>query len=131
MNPVDHAQQLIAKSGHVHLIGAGGIGMAGVAFLLKERGFTVTGCDVQENRQTDWLRKNRIRIFTGHDEAHITGEINWLVRSTAVPDTHPEVRRATRSEFLFRAAAKCCPRLCVIGSVSLSVVHTGKPPPPP
>jgi UDP-N-acetylmuramate--alanine ligase len=94
VNPVDHAQQLIAKSGHVHLIGAGGIGMAGVAFLLKERGFTVTGCDVQENRQTDWLRKNGMRIFTGHDEAHITGEINWLVRSTAVPDTHPEVRRA-------------------------------------
>jgi len=94
VNPVDHAQQLIAKGGHVHLIGAGGIGMAGVAFFLKERGFTVTGCDVQENRQTDWLRKNGIRVFTGHDEAHLTGEINWLVRSTAVPDTHPEVRRA-------------------------------------
>ncbi len=94
MNPVDLAQQLIEKGGHVHLIGAGGIGMAGVAFLLRERGFTVTGCDVQENRQTDWLRKNGIRIFTGHDEGHISNEIGWLVRSTAVPDTHPEVRCA-------------------------------------
>ena len=94
MNPVDLAQQLIAKGGHVHLIGAGGIGMAGVAFLLKERGFTVTGCDVQENRQTDWLRKNGIRIVTGHDEGHISNGIDWLVRSTAVPDTHPEVRCA-------------------------------------
>lgn len=94
MNPIDHAQQLISKGGHVHLIGAGGIGMAGVAFLLKERGFTVTGCDLQENRQTDWLRKNGIRFLTGHDENHITRESNWVIRSTAVPDTHPEVQRA-------------------------------------
>jgi len=94
VNPVDHAQQLIAKGGHVHLIGAGGIGMAGVAFLLKERGFSVTGCDLQKNRQTDWLRNNGIQVLTGHDECHITPEIDWLVRSTAVPDTHPEVRRA-------------------------------------
>ncbi|RKX44761.1 MAG: hypothetical protein DRP64_05870, partial [Verrucomicrobia bacterium] len=55
MNPVDLAQELIEKGGHVHLVGAGGIGIAGVAFLLKERGFIVTGCDVQENRQTTWL----------------------------------------------------------------------------
>ncbi|MEN7972218.1 MAG: Mur ligase domain-containing protein [Verrucomicrobiota bacterium] len=94
MDPVDRAQQLIIKGGHVHLIGAGGIGMAGVAFLLKERGFVVTGCDLQKNRQTDWLRKNEIQIFSGHDESHIDKEVSWLIRSTAVPDTHPEVRRA-------------------------------------
>jgi UDP-N-acetylmuramate--alanine ligase len=97
VNPVDHAQQLIEKGGHVHLIGAGGIGMAGVAYLLKERGFAVTGCDVQENRLTDWLRKNGIQVFTGHDEVHITRQVDWLVRSTAVPDTHPEVCRARSS----------------------------------
>ena len=94
MNPVDLAQELIGKGGHVHLIGAGGIGMAGIAFLLKERGFTVSGCDLQENRQTNWLRKSGIDVFAGHDERHIAGDVDWLVRSTAVPDTHPEVRSA-------------------------------------
>ncbi len=68
--------------------------MAGVAFLLKERGLAISGCDVQENRQTDWLRKSGIDIFTGHDEGHIAKDTDWLVRSTAVPDTHPEVCRA-------------------------------------
>ncbi len=92
MNPVDLAQELIKKGGQVHLIGVGGIGMAGVAFLLKERGFIVTGCDLQENRQTTWLRKNGIQIFSGHDKSHIAESIDWIVRSTAVPDTHPEVR---------------------------------------
>jgi len=93
MNPVDLAQELIGKGGHVHLVGAGGIGMAGIAFLLQKRGFTVGGCDMQENRQTDWLRKHGIQISAGHDETHVK-DIDWLVRSTAVPDTHPEVRRA-------------------------------------
>jgi len=94
VNPVDLAEELIGKGGHVHLIGAGGIGMAGVAFLLKERGFDVSGCDLLENRQTTWLQKNGVAVFTGHGESHITPSIDWLVRSTAVPDTHPEVRRA-------------------------------------
>ncbi len=94
MNPVDQAEELIQKGGHVHLIGIGGIGMAGLAFLLKERGFTVSGCDLQENRQTAHLRKCEIQVFLGHAEGHVSGAIDWLIRSTAVPDTHPEVRRA-------------------------------------
>jgi len=96
MNPVDLAQELLEKGGRAHLVGAGGIGMAGVAFLLKERGLAVSGCDMQENRQTDWLCKNGIQVFAGHDESHIAKNIDWLVRSTAVPDTHPEVRRAKK-----------------------------------
>ncbi len=75
-------------------MGIGGIGMAGVAFLLKERGFNVSGCDLQDNRQTAWLKKNEIAVFSGHSESHISESIDWLIRSTAVPDTHSEVRRA-------------------------------------
>lgn len=96
MNPVDRAEQLIATGGRVHLIGAGGIGMAGIAFLLKERGFMVSGCDVQENRQTAWLQKSDIGFFSGHHEEHIDERIDWLIRTTAVPDTHPEVQRAKK-----------------------------------
>ena len=94
MSPVDQAEEWVLRCGHVHLLGIGGIGMAGVAWLLKERGFTVSGCDLQANRQTEWLARNGVAISSGHDEAHITESIDWLVRSTAVPDTHPEVRRA-------------------------------------
>jgi UDP-N-acetylmuramate--alanine ligase len=94
VNAVDRAEELIQRGGHAHLIGTGGIGMAGIAFLLRARGFTVSGCDLQENRQTAWLRKNGIDVFSGHHESHITESIEWLVRSTAVPVTHPEVQRA-------------------------------------
>ncbi len=94
MNPVDQSQALIGRGGCVHLIGVGGIGMSGVAWLLKTRGFSVSGCDLQENRQTEWLARNGVLISIGHDEAHITESVDWLIRSTAVPDTHPEIRRA-------------------------------------
>ena len=94
MTPVDHAEQLIKQGGHVHLIGIGGIGMAGVAWLLKERGFTVSGCDLQQNRQTKWLSQGGVSVACEHAEAHITHSVDWLVRSTAVPDSHPEVRHA-------------------------------------
>ncbi len=94
LSSVDRAEKILQKGGCVHLVGVAGIGMAGIAFLLKERNFSVSGCDVQENRQTDWLRKVGVHVFTGHDEGHITEHIDWLIRSTAVPDTHPEVCRA-------------------------------------
>lgn len=94
MNPVDFAEECIEKGGCVHLIGAGGIGMAGVAFLLKERGFFVGGCDLQENRQTEWLRGKGINVSLGHHAGHLDGSVDWVIRTTAVPDTHPEVSRA-------------------------------------
>jgi UDP-N-acetylmuramate-alanine ligase len=94
MTAVDRAEQLIKKGGSVHLMGMGGIGMAGIAWLLKERGFTVSGCDLQENRQTQWLAANGIPISHGHSGDHISAEVDWLVRSTAVSDTHPEVQEA-------------------------------------
>ncbi len=94
MSPVDQAEALIQKGGRAHLMGIGGIGMAGVAWLLKARGFDVSGCDLQSNRQTDWLRRGGVAIEFGHDERHVSAGIDWLIRSTAVPDSHPEVRRA-------------------------------------
>jgi UDP-N-acetylmuramate-alanine ligase len=94
MMRVDQAEQRIRYGGHVHLMGVGGIGMAGVAWLLKERGFRVSGCDLQSNRQTEWLTRNGVHISAGHHPSHLDASVDWLVRSTAVPDAHPEVRRA-------------------------------------
>lgn len=94
MNPVDQAETLIRTGGHVHLLGIGGIGMAGVAHLLQARGLNVSGCDLQQNRQTEWLRRNGISIHGGHDARHIDESVDWVVRSTAVPDSHPEVQAA-------------------------------------
>jgi UDP-N-acetylmuramate--alanine ligase len=84
---------LLSKPRRIHMIGIGGIGMAGLALLLKERGHCVTGCDEQDNRQTAWLREKGISVLTGHDPSHLA-DAEWIIRTTAVPDDHSEVVNA-------------------------------------
>ncbi|MCC7299645.1 MAG: hypothetical protein IT583_01030, partial [Verrucomicrobia bacterium] len=84
---------LLSTPRRIHMIGIGGIGMAGLAFLLKERGHCVSGCDEQENRQTAWLREKGIPVLIGRDPAHLA-DAEWIIRTTAVPDNHPEVASA-------------------------------------
>lgn len=72
------------------MLGIGGIGMAGLAFLLTERGHTVSGSDAQENRQTDWLRGKGIII-----QNDVPPGTEWIIRTRAVSDSHSDVTAAT------------------------------------
>ena len=84
---------MLSEPRRIHMIGIGGIGMAGLAFLLKERGHSVSGCDEHENRQTAWLSEQGIPVLIGHDQSHLA-DVEWIIRTTAVPDDHPEVVNA-------------------------------------
>lgn len=75
----------------VHCIGIGGVGMAGMAALLKSRGFTVDGCDLADNALTKRLRRFGIPVSIGHDVRHLDPRPDLIVRSTAVADAHLEV----------------------------------------
>ena len=86
-------EKLLSEPRRIHMIGIGGIGMAGLARLLKERGHIVSGCDEQENRQTAWLREKGIPVLIGRDLSHLA-DVEWIIRTTAVPDDHPEVVKA-------------------------------------
>jgi UDP-N-acetylmuramate--alanine ligase len=83
-------QTLLSAHRRIHMLGIGGIGMAGLAFLLKERGHVVSGSDAQENRQTEWLRGKGISV-----QSKVPPGTEWIIRSRAVADCHPDVRSAT------------------------------------
>lgn len=83
-----------AASGHVHLLGVCGIGMAGLACLLRARGLRVSGCDLSRPELAGWLEARGIAVLAGHDPAHLAPDVAWLIRSTAVPDSEPEVQAA-------------------------------------
>jgi UDP-N-acetylmuramate--alanine ligase len=86
----------------VHLLGIGGIGMAGLARLLAAKGQQVTGCDGGAPRTLGWLRNNGIPAVTGHDPAHLH-EADWAIFSPALPPGHPERLAAERKGMpLFR-----------------------------
>ena len=74
-------------------MGIGGVGMAGVAFLLKKAGHQVTGCDKYATPRTRWLEACGIPVAVGHSPDHLDG-IDELVVTPAVPLTNPELATA-------------------------------------
>ena len=83
-----------AGAGHVHMVGVCGVGMAGLAYTLKARGFRVSGCDVTPGPLRTWLQSAGIHVAEGHSASHGDPSVDWLIRSTAVPTTSEEVQAA-------------------------------------
>ena len=77
----------------VHFVGIGGVGMCGIAEVLHNLEFSVSGSDTAENANTRRLTGLGIRVTIGHDAAHIAGA-DVVVISSAVKDTNPEVQAA-------------------------------------
>lgn len=88
----------------VHFVGIGGAGMNGIAEVLVNQGFDVSGSDLQNSRATRHLKKLGVKVFIGHKAEHIEG-VDVLVVSTAVPASNPEVvaARAARVPVVPRA----------------------------
>ena len=83
----------LAKKENIHFVGIGGIGMSGLALIMKGMGFKVQGSDISKNKNIDRLKKNKIKIFTGHSKKNIdTATI--LVISSAIKKNNSEVKQA-------------------------------------
>ena len=78
---------------HVHFVGIGGVGMAGIAEVLLRQGYTVSGSDLAENALTQWLKVMGAVIYHGHDAKNITNA-DVIVRSSAVDWANPEFEAA-------------------------------------
>jgi UDP-N-acetylmuramate--alanine ligase len=77
----------------VHFVGIGGAGMCGIAEVLHNLEFSVSGSDTAENANTKRLSGLGIRVALGHAAAHIAGA-DVVVTSSAVKETNPEVEAA-------------------------------------
>lgn len=77
----------------VHFIGIGGTGLSAIALVLLERGIPVSGSDRQASQHTLRLQAAGARIFIGHDPQNLQG-VDLVVRSSAIPDSNPEVQAA-------------------------------------
>ncbi|HEX6363846.1 MAG TPA: UDP-N-acetylmuramate--L-alanine ligase [Albitalea sp.] len=75
---------------HIHFVGIGGAGMSGIAEIMHNLGYTVSGSDQSESPTTQRLASLGIRVAIGHDAAHIAGA-GAVVVSTAVKGDNPEV----------------------------------------
>ena len=80
----------------LHLMGAGGVGMCGLAEVLLADGFLVTGCDLELSDRTRRLEELGGVVRRGHDPSHLDG-VDVLVVSSAVDPANPEVAAALQS----------------------------------
>jgi UDP-N-acetylmuramate--alanine ligase len=80
----------------IHFVGIGGIGMSGIAEILLDQGFKVSGSDRSLSEVTDRLRKLGATIYEGHQAQNITPDVDTLVYSSAVVPDNPEVIEAQR-----------------------------------
>lgn len=94
----------------VHFVGIGGVGMAGLAILLKGEGHEVSGCDLKATDRTRWLESLGIQVFIGHDPSHVANS-DCVVVTPAVAKDNPEYVAASgrvsfRGEVLAQIASR-------------------------
>ena len=88
---------MLGKTRHVHFVGIGGIGMSGIAELLANLGYDVSGSDEKRSAVTDRLATLGIRVAIGHDAANVS-DSDVVVMSSAVRHTNPELVDAKRRQ---------------------------------
>jgi UDP-N-acetylmuramate--alanine ligase len=131
-----------------HFIGCGGAGMVGLALIMHEKRFEVSGSDLKESANTALLKEKGVQIFIGHSPANIPkndkSEV-LIIRSSAVTDSNPEFAEAVslgcrhmrRGEFLAELAKKykctiaiagCHGKTSVTGIVTHVLKECGKNP---
>lgn len=81
------------KIKHIHFVGIGGVGMNGIAEVLLNLGYQVSGSDLTDNAATQRLKKLGATVYVGHAESHLV-HADAVVVSTAVSSDNPEVLAA-------------------------------------
>ena len=87
---------MLQRKHKIHFVGIGGIGMSGIAEVLLNSGYRVSGSDLQESETTRRLRVLGAQVFVGHQEENLALNPSVVVISTAVKYSNPEVLEARR-----------------------------------
>src|SRR5947208_2552302 len=88
---------MLGKTRHIHFVGIGGIGMSGIAELLANLGYAVSGSDEKRSAVTERLASLGILVVYGHQASNI-GDADVVVASSAVRPTNAELREAARRQ---------------------------------
>tara|TARA_B100000787_G_C16180549_1_gene291535 strand:- start:314 stop:1708 length:1395 start_codon:yes stop_codon:yes gene_type:complete len=87
----------LAKTEIIHFIGIGGIGMSGLALIMKGMGFKIQGTDISMNKNIERLKKDKIKILIGHQKNNID-KATIIVISSAIKNNNPEILSAKKKQ---------------------------------
>ena len=105
----------------IHFIGIGGIGMSGLAEVMKDMGFNVQGSDVANNKNVERCRKNGIKVFIKHNKKNIKNS-SIIVRSSAISKKNPEIKFAKKRKIKILKRAEM---LAHVVALKKNIVVTG------
>ena len=87
----------LGKKEIIHFVGIGGIGMSGLALIMKDLGFNVKGSDQQSGKNIERLKKNKINVLIGHKKKNLSNT-TLLVISSAIKKNNPEFIEAKKKK---------------------------------
>lgn len=88
---------MLGKTQHIHIIGIGGAGLSGIAEVLLDHDFYVTGSDIKKSATTEHLRDCGANVWYTHSSSHIDGA-DVVVISPAIPEDNPELQAAVKNK---------------------------------
>ena len=105
----------------IHFVGIGGIGMSGLAQIMKNMGFRIQGSDQNKNKNTISCAKLGIKIFKGHSPNNVK-KVSILVKSTAIKNTNNEIKYAKKNKIPVYSRAEV---LADVVSLKKNIIITG------
>ena len=105
----------------IHFIGIGGIGMSGLAQIMKNMGFKIQGSDQSKNKNTISCTNAGIKIFIGHSERNLKNS-TIIVRSSAIKDKNIEIKHAKKKRIPIYSRAEV---LADVVSLKKNIIITG------
>ena len=111
----------LAKTEIIHFVGIGGIGMSGLALIMKRMGFNVQGSDLLNNKNIERLKKDKIRVSIKHSKKNIANA-TIVVISSAIKKNNPELVEAIKIKLPIYKRGEM---LANIVSLTKNIVVTG------
>jgi len=111
------------KIKNIFFVGIGGIGMSGIAELLHNLTFNISGSDIIENENIKRLKSKGIKIYLGHNPKNLKN-IDALVYSSAIPLENPEIIKARQNNIPVIRRAEMLGELISVKEISIAVGGT-------
>jgi len=111
----------LAKTEIIHFVGIGGIGMSGLALIMRNMGFKIQGSDASSSKNIERLKKNKIKVVLGHQKKNIKAA-TVLVISSAIKKSNPEILAAKKKQLPIYKRGEM---LAHITSLTKNIVITG------
>ena len=105
----------------IHFVGIGGIGMSGLAQIMKNMGFKIQGSDQNKNKNTQSCSKAGIKVFIGHSRNNVRSS-TILVRSSAIKNSNSEIKYAREKKIPIYSRAEV---LADVVSLKKNIIITG------